>query len=131
MVGPLSSRRVRRDQHRARQLVQRRGNRNRVSGAGISTGDKLVELDYPNLYRERMKDRPGGAYKPYFHFVTNIKTRDAIIATMNEALLHHNRKGDPGVILRSVELLDEMIDFGSTGGRMEGQGNHDDSVVRG
>jgi hypothetical protein len=97
-------------------------------GPGISTGDKLVELDYPNLYRERMKDRPGGAYKPYFHFVTNIKTRDAIISTMNEALLHHNRKGDPGVILRSVELLDEMIDFGSTGGRMEGQGNHDDSV---
>jgi hypothetical protein len=97
--------------------------------AGITTGDKLVELDYPTLYRERMKDRPGGAYKPYFHFVTNVKTRESIIATMNEALLTRNRMDEPSVILRSEELLDEMTDFGSTGGRMEGQGNHDDSVM--
>jgi hypothetical protein len=97
--------------------------------AGITTGDKAVELDYPALYRERMKDRPGGAFKPFFHFVTNTRTRDAIISTMNEALLHRNRQGEPGVILRSEDLLDEMTDFGSTGGRMEGQGNHDDSVM--
>lgn len=98
-------------------------------GPGITVGDKLVELDYPALYRERMKDRPGGAYKPYFHFVTNIKTRESIIATMNETLLVHNRKDEPGVILRSEELLDEMTDFGSIGGRMEGQGNNDDGAM--
>lgn len=97
-------------------------------GPGMSTGDKLVELDYPTLYRERMKDRPGGTYKQYFHFVTNTKTRDSIISTMNEALLAHNRNNEPGVILRCEELLDEMVDFGSIGGRMEGQGNHDDGV---
>lgn len=99
--------------------------------AGITTGDKLVEMDYPALYRERMKDRPGGAFKPYFHFVTNVKTRESIIATMNEALLTHNQRGDPGVIIHSEELLDEMIDFASLGGRMEGQGNHDDGVMAG
>ncbi len=100
-------------------------------GPGISTGDKLIELDYPSLYRERMKDRPGGAYKHYFHFVTNTKTRDVIISTMNEALLYRNRNDDPGVIIRCEETLDEMQDFGSVGGRMEGQGNHDDSVMAG
>ena len=96
---------------------------------GITTGDKLVEMDYPVLYRERYKDRPGGAYKQYFHFTTNEKTRSSIIASMNEALLYVNRNDDPGVILRSEELLDEMTDFGSIGGKMEGQGNHDDSVI--
>ena len=98
-------------------------------GPGISTGDKLIELDYPALYRERMKDRPGGAYKHYFHFVTNTKTRDVIISTMNEALLYRNRQGDPGVIIHDEDLLDEMTDFGSIGGRMEGQGNADDGVM--
>lgn len=96
---------------------------------GITTGDKLVEMDYPALYRERFKDRPGGAYKQYFHFTTNEKTRSSIIASMNEALLYQNRNGDPGVILRSEELLDEMTDFGSIGGKMEGQGNHDDGAI--
>lgn len=100
-------------------------------GPGISTGDKLIELEYPTLYRERMKDRPGGAYKHYFHFVTNTKTRDVIISTMNEALLAHNRNNDPGVIIRCEEMIDEMIDFGSIGGRMEGQGNNDDGVFGG
>lgn len=100
-------------------------------GPGISTGDKLIELDYPALYRERMKDRPGGAFKHYFHFVTNTKTRDVIISTMNEALLSRNRRGEPGIILHDEDLLDEMQDFGSIGGRMEGQGNHDDGVMGG
>lgn len=100
-------------------------------GPGISTGDKLIELDYPTLYRERMKDRPGGAYKHYFHFVTNTKTRDVIISTMNEALLYRNRAGEPGIIIHDEGMLDEMTDFGSLGGRMEGQGNNDDSVFGG
>jgi len=100
-------------------------------GPGISTGDKLIELDYPALYRERMKDRPGGAYKHYFHFVTNTKTRDVIISTMNEALLYRNRAGEPGIIIHDEGMLDEMTDFGSLGGRMEGQGNNDDSVFGG
>jgi hypothetical protein len=88
-----------------------------------------VELDYPALYRERMKDRPGGAYKPYFHFVTNVKTRESIIACMNEALLTRTRNNEPRVIIHCEELIDEMIDFASIGGRMEGQGNNDDGVM--
>jgi hypothetical protein len=97
---------------------------------GITTGNKLVEMDYPALYRERLKDRPGSPYKVYFHFSTTQKTRSSIIARMNEALLTHNQRGEPGVILHSEECLDEMIDFASIyGSKMEGQGNHDDGIM--
>lgn len=97
---------------------------------GITTGNKLVEMDYPALYRERLKDRPGAPFKVYFHFSMTQKTRSSIIATMNEALLAHNQRGDPGVIWRDEELLDEAIDFASIyGSKMEGQGNHDDGII--
>jgi len=92
-------------------------------GPGITTGDKLVEMDYPNLYRPRHKDRVANQFTPYFHWVTSQKTRDLIITCMNEALLADT------VIIRSADLIDEMFDFGSLGGRFEGQGNTDDGAM--
>lgn len=93
-------------------------------GPGISCGDKLKDLDYPNLYRMVHKDRVTNMYTNWWHWVTNQKTRDLIIATTNEALLAHT------CIIRSEELIDEMYDFGSDGGlRFEGQGNFDDGVM--
>jgi hypothetical protein len=89
---------------------------------GISTADKLYELDYPSLYRGRHKDRFQNQLKPFFHWDTNVKTRDLIIATMNESLLSRT------IIIHSEDLIDEMFDFASLGGKMEGQGNHDDGV---
>ena len=58
-------------------------------GPGITCGDKLKDLDYPNLYRMVHKDRVTNAYTNWWHWMTNQKTRDLIIATMNEALLAH------------------------------------------
>lgn len=100
-------------------------------GPGITTGDKLrEELDYPNLYRPKYKDRISSLYTPHVHWVTNIKTRDLIITEMNEALL------SGAVILRSETLVDEAFDFGTlqTGAgsmsvRYQGQGNHDDGIM--
>ena len=100
-------------------------------GPGITTGDKLrEELDYPNLYRPKYKDRINNQYTPHVHWVTNIKTRDLIITEMNEALLSKT------VILRSETLVDEAFDFGTLdagGGSMSvryaGQGNHDDGIM--
>lgn len=94
-------------------------------GPGISCGDKLKDLDYPNLYRMVHKDRVTNAYTNWWHWMTNQKTRDLIISTMNEALLAHT------VVIRSEDLIDEMYDFGSDegGGRMEGQDNFDDGVM--
>lgn len=100
-------------------------------GPGITTGDKIRdELDYPNLYRPKYKDRIAAQYTPHVHWVTTVKTRDLIITEMNEALLSHS------VIIYSETLVDEMLDFGTmdTGGgsmsvRYKGQGNHDDGVM--
>ena len=94
-------------------------------GPGITCGDKLKDMDYPSLYRPMHKDRVSNPFTVYFHWLTNQKTRDVIIATMNEALLAHT------VIIRSEDLIDEMFDFGSLGGRFEGQGNHDDGCMAG
>jgi hypothetical protein len=94
-------------------------------GPGITAGDKLIEMDYPNLYRPRHKDRVSTQFTPYFHWVTTIKTRDLIIATMNEALLSGT------VIIRSEGLIDEMFDFAAmeSGGKYQGQGNTDDACM--
>ena len=55
---------------------------------GITTGNELRDMDYPNLYRPQWKDKitTGVELPP---LVTNSKTRDEIIGCMNEALLDH------------------------------------------
>ena len=92
---------------------------------GITTGNELRDMDYPNLYRPQFKDRLTHQASNYLHWLTTSKTRDEIIGTMNEALL------DRTVVIRDADLLDEMIDFAAmeSGGRSEGQGNNDDGVM--
>lgn len=94
---------------------------------GITTGNELRDLDYPNLYRPQYKDKITNQATNYLHWLTNSKTRDEIIGCMNEALL------DRTVVIRDADMLDEMIDFAAleTDGRSEGQGNNDDSVMSG
>jgi hypothetical protein len=90
---------------------------------GITTGNELRDLDYPNLYRPQYKDRLTHQASNYLHWYTNSKTRDEIIGCMNEALLDHT------VVIRDEDALDEMIDFAAVDGdRIEGQGNEDDQV---
>lgn len=91
--------------------------------AGITTGDTLKDLDYPKLYRPQHKDRVAMTLTNYLHWMTTSKTRDQIIVGMNEALL------EKSIILHSEDLIDEMRDFSSLGGRFEGQGNHDDGTM--
>ena len=92
---------------------------------GITTGNELRDMDYPNLYRPQFKDRLTHQASNYLHWLTTSKTRDEIIGSMNEALLDHT------VVIRDADLLDEMVDFASLGGdgRSEGQGNEDDGVM--
>ena len=91
---------------------------------GITTGNELRDIDYPNLYRPQFKDRLTHQASNYLHWVTNSKTRDEIIGCMNEALLDHT------VVIRDEDCLDEMIDFAAVeGSRIEGQGNNDDQVI--
>ena len=91
---------------------------------GITTGNELRDIDYPNLYRPQFKDRLTHQASNYLHWLTNSKTRDEIIGCMNEALLDHS------VVIRDEDALDEMIDFAAVDGdRIEGQGNNDDQVL--
>jgi hypothetical protein len=92
---------------------------------GITTGNELRDMDYPNLYRPQFKDRLTHQASNYLHWLTTSKTRDEIIGTMNEALL------DRTVVIRDADLLDEMVDFAAleTGGKSQGQGNEDDGVL--
>lgn len=94
-------------------------------GPGISAGDKLKEMDYPNLYRPQHLDRVGVTMGVHLHWMTTIKTRDQIIGTLNEALLENS------VIIRSEDAIDEAIDFGSLNGgmRFEGLDNNDDCIM--
>jgi hypothetical protein len=101
---------------------------------GITTGNEIRDLDYPNLYRPQWRDKIVNQNTNWLHFVTNHKTRTEIIGTMNEALLERRiiqGKTLISVMIRSAGLLDEMYDFAEIerGGRIEGQGNHDDSVM--
>lgn len=101
---------------------------------GITTGNELRDIDYPHLYRPQFKDRLTHQASNYLHWLTTSKTRDEIIGTMNEALLDRVSLGGRSVctvIIRSADLLDEMIDFAAIdiGGKTEGQGNNDDGVM--
>lgn len=92
---------------------------------GVTTGNELRDLEYPNLYRPQKRDRIANQATNYLHWETNSKTRDEIIGCMNEALL------DKTVVIRSEDLLDEMTDFAAMdiGGKVEGQGNNDDGCM--
>lgn len=92
---------------------------------GITTANELRDMDYPNLYRPQWKDKIVNQATNYLHWYTNTKTRDEIIGCMNEALL------DRTIIIRSADLIDEMIDFAAveSGGKIEGQGNDDDGCM--
>lgn len=101
---------------------------------GITTGNELRDMDYPNLYRPQFKDRINHQASNYLHWLTNSKTRDEIIGCMNEALLERVYFGGRmvvSVVLRSEDLVDEMNDFAAieSEGRAEGQGNNDDGVM--
>jgi len=101
---------------------------NEYNGPGITTGDALVDMDYPNLWRPRHKDRVQTTFTPYLHWVTSIKTRDLVIDEMRDALLTDS------VIINSHDLLAEMGDFatldeGPGRKRYEGVDSNDDGVM--
>ena len=101
---------------------------NEYNGPGITTGDALVDMDYPNLWRPRHKDRVQTTFTPYLHWVTSIKTRDLVIDEMRDALLTDS------VIINSHDLLTEMGDFatldeGPGRKRYEGVDSNDDGVM--
>lgn len=81
------------------------------------------DLEYPNIYRPRSRDRVGKQLLSYLHWQTTSKTKSLIVATMNEALLEDT------VVIRSAYLLGEMYKFSRDGTGYSGLSSHDDSVM--
>lgn len=70
---------------------------------GMTTANYLFnELEYPNLYRPRNRDRVGKQLLAYMHWQTTGKTKPLIAAKAVESLL------DGTVVIRSSELMSQL-----------------------
>jgi hypothetical protein len=93
---------------------------------GMTTANYLMnDMEYPNLYRPRARDRIKATFASFMHWQTTSRTKPLLVTTMNEALLEGT------VIIRSQYLLDEMYAFSRDGSGYSGLNSHDDSVMAG
>lgn len=81
------------------------------------------DIEYPNLYRPRSRDRIGKQMAAFMHWQTTSKTKPLIVATMAESLL------DNTIVVRSRYLLSEMRKFSRDGAGYSGMGSHDDAIM--
>lgn len=91
---------------------------------GVTTANYLAnDLEYPNLYRPRSRDRIGNQLARFLHWSTTMKTKVLLKSTMSETLLEN------GVVVRSQYLLDELYKLVRIGSSWGGLGSHDDAAV--
>lgn len=92
---------------------------------GVATNNELFRiLEYENIYRWKHVDKIKNFLTDHMGWYTNHKTRDTIISKTREAIMEKT------LVLRSVKLLDQMMDFSSEdGGKFEGQNTKDDRVM--
>ena len=81
------------------------------------------DLEYPNVYRPRSRDRVGKQLLSYLHWQTTGKTKPLLVTTMNESLIERT------IVIRSEYLLNEMYKFSRDGQGWSGLGSHDDAVM--
>ena len=94
-------------------------------GPGIATGHKLVDLQYPNLYRRFVWDGEKHVQSTEYGWSTDQRSRNEMIASLLEAI---RRKQ---IIIRDQETLDEMREFiRHPNGKIAARGScHDDQVI--
>lgn len=95
-------------------------------GTGVTTNNYLwQQLEYEKIFRWKKYDKIRNQVTDYYGWTTNIKTRPLIINRTKEAI------NEDVVIIRSEELIDEMMDFGRDGAtrRIQGQSGNDDRVM--
>lgn len=84
--------------------------------------------DYPNWYRWTADDKVKGLYSNFMGWVTNSRTRPAIISKFREAI------NDVTICIRCADDINECYDFGDVNGdsntnRFEAQYGHDDGLM--
>jgi hypothetical protein len=90
--------------------------------------DIVRVYDYPNWYRWTADDKVKGQYSNFMGWVTNSRTRPAIISKFREAI------NEITVIIRSADDINECYDFGDVDGfgdskRFEALSGHDDGLM--
>jgi hypothetical protein len=91
---------------------------------GMLTANYLMnDLEYPNLYRPRSRDRIGKQMASFLHWQTTSRTKPLLVAQMCEGLLEDT------VVIRSRYLLDEMMKYSKLGSGYGALGGHDDACV--
>lgn len=97
------------------------------NNVGKVTNNELYRvIEYDNVYRWKHIDKVKNAVTNFMGWETNYKSREAIIAKMNEAILERS------VVLRSRFLIDEMLDFAyedEEATKAQGQATKDDRVM--
>ena len=97
------------------------------NNVGKVTNNELFRvIEYDNLYRWKHIDKVKNTVTNFIGWDTNYKSREAIIAKMNEAILERS------LTLRSKLLIDEMLDFSyedDEGTKAQGRATKDDRVM--
>src|SRR5579872_1517596 len=96
-----------------------------VNDVGQQTFNEMFRvIEYPDIFRWKHYDKVKHFITDTFGWWTNSKTRDLIITKTREFVMQEK------LVLRSDELIDQMLDFGQADGdsRFEGQSTHDDRV---
>jgi hypothetical protein len=97
------------------------------NNVGKVTNNEIFRvIEYDNIYRWKHLDKVKNFMTDFMGWETNWKSRDAIIAKMNEALLERS------IVLRSELLIDEMMDFAfdeNGEGKAKGRATKDDRVM--
>lgn len=98
-----------------------------ANNVGKVTNNELFRIiEYDNVYRWKHIDKVKNTLTNYIGWETNYKSREAIIAKMNEAIIERS------ITIRSELLIDEMMDFSydeDGEGKAQGQSTKDDRVM--
>ena len=96
-----------------------------ANNMGQSTVDRLVELDYPSIYKRQRLNKETKQITDEYGWWTDSKTKSLIIGYMQDLI--RTEQAD----IPDIETLDEMITFiRNDDGSMEAsEGNHDDRVI--
>ena len=96
-----------------------------ANNMGQSTVDRLVELDYPNLYRRQRFNKEEKKVTDEYGWWTDAKTKALLIGYMQD-LIRTEQLDMP-----DIKTIDEMITFirATDGGMEASEGNHDDRVM--
>lgn len=98
-----------------------------ANNVGKVTNNELYRvIEYDNVYRWKHLDKVKNVLTNFIGWETNYKSREAIIAKMNEAV------SERSITLQSEWLIDEMMDFSydeDGEGKAQGQSTKDDRVM--